>query len=347
MFLHVDENLSNQFLSRRPHFGIPARDRMLSRASHCEHWPCRPTLPIAYMIPHLLRWTPKLRGSRLQHVHPAGIDHDLPVLRKVKVCWPLTKDHRGSSPRMLPFDVISTSKIRNFPVCNMSIPSYIYVSKRFINSSRIVQGWMLQFCSALCSMLIEAQYFFWKLFVSARTRLSIVAVLFGTLTCMMMGPISCNAASLCLPVPTLQGIGHVCIDVGKAADNSAQLSREPEPTTQIPSWVNAQQIPCGSQGNVFTRAGFRPQTLVRDTMARIRGAAAQRLEVIRSMESESEGKCAGGPLVPRIYTDVFSDPFEDHFGAANIPRSQILADTIDPFILTVKTGFVVVVFRRS
>jgi hypothetical protein len=237
-------------------------------------------------------------------------------------------------------DDIPASTCSNFPVCIKNVSGYIHDSRlRVFLMWRIVQGWMY----AHCSIFIHFYQIFCSLLASVREKVSVGVILFVTLSCLIMGPIQCSAASLCMPVPTLQGIGHVCIDVG----NSEQSSREQESIEQIPSWVNAQQIPCGSDGNVFTRAGFRPQTLLQDTVARIKGAAAQRLEVIRSMEALSEDELKdAGPMLPRIYTDVFSDPFEDRFGVSNIPRSQILADTIDPFVLTFKTCLVAVVFRR-
>jgi hypothetical protein len=149
-----------------------------------------------------------------------------------------------------------------------------------------------------------------------------------------------------MPIPTLHGIGHVCIDVGQEAET---VVKEPEQNSalEIPSCVNAQRIPCGSDGNIFTRAGLRPHTLVRDTMARIKAAAQQRLDVKRSMESWTEADYnAAFSRDPLTIDDPFWDPYEDFYGVANIPRSQLLANTIDPLDVTAKAVFVAIVFRR-
>ena len=182
--------------------------------------------------------------------------------------------------------------------------------------------------------------------LSLAHHVSYMSLIAATLFYLAMFPSHCSAANICMPVPTFHGIGQICVHIGQDPVSDSQRKQQVE--SQIPIWVNPQQIPCGKEGNIFTRAGLRPQTLLRDAAATIRAAAAQRLEVIRRMESwtESEYKEAYSLRTPTV-DDRFNDPYEDIYGVADIPRSQLLADTIDPVDLAVKASMVAVVFRRS
>ena len=228
--------------------------------------------------------------------------------------------------------MVRQADISRSPQIRMNLPKFI--------KEVLYRQW-----NGLLLFLIATLRRFQNVLHSIKLSLPYFVLISAVLSVLTQSPNLCNAASICMPVPTLQGIGHICVDIGNRPEAYTEPKQDPKP--EIPSIVNPQRIPCGSEGNIFTRAGLRPHTLVRDTCARIKAAAQQRLEVMRSMDSWSEEQRQSAfSRNPRAMNDPFCDPFEDVYGVANIPRSQILADTIDPFDLTLKGVFLAVLFRR-
>ncbi|EKX49978.1 hypothetical protein GUITHDRAFT_104373 [Guillardia theta CCMP2712] len=106
-----------------------------------------------------------------------------------------------------------------------------------------------------------------------------------------------QAASICIPVPTFNGIGHVCIESGPN-----------KPEKQTPEYVNPQQTPANGEGNILSRAGFRPQTMFQESWARIQASARWKLIMMEEADA--------------LYQS--SQQMDE--------RSQIVAGMIDPVV---------------
>jgi hypothetical protein len=167
-----------------------------------------------------------------------------------------------------------------------------------------------------------------------------VAALVVAAGLMFSGPLPSSAVSMCMPVPTPNGIARVCMDIGESAEKPV-----------VPPSVNAHRTPVKSEGSMLSRAGIRPLTMFADAHAKIKATALERLEMIKffeevdpSIPQPSELK---GPHRRKELAERGIDPITLKYGTPNVPRSQLVADTIDPVMVTSSLAFVVYVFRRQ
>eukprot|EP00960_Hanusia_phi_P031724 749450-Hanusia_phi.AAC.4 len=139
-----------------------------------------------------------------------------------------------------------------------------------------------------------------------------------------------HAASICIPVPTLNGIGHVCMEYGSSESQ------------QIPEHVNPQQTPTNGEGNILSRAGFRPQTMFQEGWARMQAVARWKLSIMEELDAI---RASPQPLDSRAVLDKIRDPAILLYGQNDIPRSQIIAGMIDPVIVGTFFSFGIYLLR--
>ena len=175
----------------------------------------------------------------------------------------------------------------------------------------------------------------------SRVRAALASIVASAM--LLLFPSSSAAVSICLPVPTPSGVTRVCLDLGEDALKTAPADKAEKVAKvvngeYVPPYINSQRTPTGDKGNVLTRMGFRPFTMVSEARDRIVETSKQRLEYLRFVEA-AEGD---EPIRPRMsaltkdhlhYMETLEDPWEMHFGVPNIPRSQIMADRIDPVVV--------------
>ena len=163
-------------------------------------------------------------------------------------------------------------------------------------------------------------------------------------------PLPSSAGSVCLPLPTPSGIARVCVDIGEPSSGA----RAPE-QAQVPDHVNAQRTPTKSDGTVLSRAGIRPLSMLGDAKARIQAAARVRLGVLEELEALAAAPATAapdepllpGPALRRALFEQGVDPIGLVYGDANIPRSQIIADGIDPVLVTGWLAMATIIFRKK
>jgi hypothetical protein len=175
----------------------------------------------------------------------------------------------------------------------------------------------------------------------------------------MLQPKQVNAASICLPIPTPSGISRVCMDVGQDAERDpSEFAVHRDDVTHareqyIPPFINAQRTPIWSEGNVLSRMGFRPMTMFSEARARISESARQRLAVMRAIEEMQRQEEAGTlPKTEYVRFDrdiiyKLEDPLELLTGVPNIPRSQLIADRIDPVLFMMNLSVFLLCFHRQ
>jgi hypothetical protein len=177
----------------------------------------------------------------------------------------------------------------------------------------------------------------------------------------ILHPKPVDAATVCLPIPTLSGISRVCMDIGEDAQRDpaelAQSQREGEGDSTyadipyIPPFVNSQRTPTGDEGTVLSRMGFRPRTMFSEAKNRIVETAKQRLAGIRAAEEIERQEKAGlipktkPPILTREMFYQLEDPLELVTGVPNVPRSQLVADGIDPVLFMFNLCFFLMHFH--
>lgn len=167
--------------------------------------------------------------------------------------------------------------------------------------------------------------FFTKLFAHATQRLGHAVASLAVMMA-LSAPLSASAASICIPLPTPSGIARVCVDVGEPSA---------EPREGMPEHVNAHRTPSMSEGNILSRAGVRPLAMFSDAQAKIKAVAAQRLQLIEHLESGAPKEPElTGPARRRELMEKGIDGVAIRYGDRNAPRSTIIADKIDPIIVT-------------
>jgi len=150
-------------------------------------------------------------------------------------------------------------------------------------------------------------------------------------------PLPSSAVTICLPVPTPNGIGRVCADIGEPSSKASKH-------VVVPGHINAQRTPMKSEGNILSRAGIRPMSLLDDAHAKIKAASLHRLDLIQNLEarkaaaeattSTAQEQQLKGPERRKELLDKGIDLIGLKYGDTNMPRSIIIANEIDPVVVT-------------
>jgi len=215
-------------------------------------------------------------------------------------------------------------------------------------ASTALHALVFRFAHILASSVAWASTLFRRLVASLAVFLALSA------------PLPSAAISVCLPLPTPNGIAKVCLDVGASAEKPSKESNKvnvPEPV-EVPQHVNAHRTPIWSEGTILSRAGIRPFSMLSDAQAKIKAVAIQRLEIIKTTESltsssspppssSPENPQLSGPARRKALLDKGIDGVALRYGNADMPRSLIVADWIDPVLVSSWSVLAAVLFRKQ